>query len=62
MFGDLKIIMELHSYKDNPDKLQELFDNNRDKMLQLKAKYPQWRDYLNPEVLKALKEKGLPVD
>lgn len=62
MFGNLKLLMDLQLNKDNPDRLAEIFQLHRDDLLELKEKYPQWRNYLKPEVLQELQKKGLPVD
>lgn len=62
MFGEIKLFCELQAHKDNPDKLAEIFRLNREVLLRLKTKYPEWKSYLNPRVLEALRKKGLPVD
>lgn len=62
MFGQIKLLMDLQANKDNPDRLAEIFEANREYLLNLKEKYPQWRDQLRPEVLEELKKRGLPVD
>ncbi|SHK22477.1 hypothetical protein [Desulforamulus aeronauticus] len=62
MFGEIKLFWELQTHKNDPDKLAEIFYLNRDVLLSLKKKYPEWKTYLQPEVFEALKEKGLPMD
>ncbi len=62
MFKELKLIMELHANKDNPEKLREIFINNREQVLNLKQKYPQWKSYVDPQVVEELRKLGLPVD
>ena len=62
MFGNIKLMMDLQRNKDNPDGLAEIFLRHKEDLIQLKNKYPEWRNYLRPEVLAELKKKGLPVD
>lgn len=62
MFGELKIIMELQAHKNDMDKIVEIFNRNREQMLKLKEKYPQWKSYIKPEVVDTLRQRGLPVD
>ncbi|MCL4439916.1 hypothetical protein P378_03495 [Desulforamulus profundi] len=62
MFRDLKLIIYLQMYKDDPNKLVELFNHHREELLKLKERYPAWKSFVKPEVLAALKSKGLPVD
>lgn len=62
MFGELKLILNLHTHKDNPEKLEELFNLHQEELLKLKEKYPEWKSFVKPEVLRALRRKGLPLD
>lgn len=62
MFGDLKLLLELQANKDQPTSLIAIFNQNQEKLLELKEKYPQWKSFIKPEVLEVLRREGLPVD
>lgn len=62
MFGELKLILNLQAHKENPEKLEELFNLHQEELLKLKEKYPEWKSFVKPEVLQALRKKGLPLD
>ncbi|AQS58185.1 hypothetical protein B0537_03195 [Desulforamulus ferrireducens] len=62
LIEEIKLFLELKAHKDEPERLVEIFYQNRDTLLKLKEKHPEWRTYLKPQVLEALREKGLPVD
>ncbi|MDO7786956.1 hypothetical protein [Desulforamulus aquiferis] len=62
MFGDLKLLLELQNNRDDAHKLMEIFYENREKLLNLKEKYPEWQTFLKPEVLETLRSRGIPVD
>ncbi|WP_041274391.1 hypothetical protein [Desulforamulus reducens] len=62
MLSNLKLLMELQMYREDAEKLAEIFHFHQDKLLKLKEKYPHWKSYLKPEVLASLRQKGLPID
>lgn len=59
MLSELGLIMKLKANKDNPDQLAKIYNENKEKMEELKNKFPNWQQYLQPHVLKELKDKGI---
>lgn len=62
LFEEIKLFLLLQAHKDDPAGLVKIFHQNKETLLSLKKKYPEWQTYLQPQVVEALREKGLPVD
>jgi hypothetical protein len=61
----LFLLSKFFRYRENADKLAEIYYENADILLELKKRFPDWENYLNmylsAEVRNKLIAKGVPI-
>lgn len=61
----LYLLSKFFRYRENPEKLAEIYFENADILLELKNRFPDWENYLNQylsvEVRTQLLAKGVPI-
>jgi len=58
-------LSKLFRYRDNADKLAEIYYENIEELSELKKRFPNWKDfvdiYISAEVKRQLISKGIPL-